>query len=187
MYLGKYINILTDFDPCSSRRVKCTRYTLASISTFWLVLISTFWLILTLVVVGGLSALDIPWQVYQHFDWFCSSRRLIHSSSCIISWYFLQACGFLRIFLQISLCLNIFLKEEKYHPMKERSSLYCVQTSIFSFVGRVCKSSKSNHPAGSGSPRPAPHSFRICYFCQVTPLFLIFLVGCPTVYNHGSR
>ena len=30
-------------------------------------LASIFWLILTLAVVGGLSALDIPWQVYQQF------------------------------------------------------------------------------------------------------------------------
>ena len=63
IYLGKYINILTDFDPCLHKRVKCTRYTLASISTYWLILtlaskrvkytrytlasISTFWPLLS--------------------------------------------------------------------------------------------------------------------------------------------
>ena len=59
---------------------------------------------------------------------------------------------FLRIFLQISLCLKIFLKVEKLPPRKERSSLYCVQTSNFLFVvmWRVCKSSKIKHPGGSG-------------------------------------
>ena len=30
--------------------------------------------------------------------------------------------------------LNIFLKEEKVPPRKERSSLYCLQTSSFLFV-----------------------------------------------------
>ena len=51
--------------------------------------------------------------------------------------------------------------------MKERSSLYCVQTSRFLFVGmwRVCKSSKIQHPGRSGGfvlltkgrHRPATH------------------------------
>ena len=61
-------------------------------------------------------------------------------------------------FLQISLCLKSSLKEEKYPLRKERSSLYCVQTSCFLFVGmwRVCKSSKK-HPKGpKGDPGPLP-------------------------------
>ena len=45
-------------------------------------------------------------------------------------------------------CLIIFLKEKKYPPRNETSSLYCVQTLSFLFVGmlRVCKSSKIKHP-----------------------------------------
>ena len=56
------VNVLTTRKVWQCSTFKCTRYTLASISTFWL--------ILTRAVIGGLSALDIPWQVYQHFDWF---------------------------------------------------------------------------------------------------------------------
>ena len=60
---------------------------------------------------------------------------------------------------------------------KKRSSLYCVQTSSFLFVGmwRVCKSSKIKHPGGfvlqtKERSRPADPFSRMFYFCQVTPL-----------------
>ena len=64
---------------------------------------------------------------------------------------------------------NFFLPlfERREVATKERSSLYCVQTSSFLFVGmwRVCKSSKIKHPGGSGGfvlstkgrPRTATH------------------------------
>ena len=55
--------------------------------------------------------------------------------------YFIQACHFSEFFLilgfffQISICLHIFLKEEKYPLRKERSStVYYVQISSFSFL-----------------------------------------------------
>ena len=53
-----------------------------------------------------------------------------------------------RIVLQILLLSQMFLKEEKYPPRKERSSLYCVQTSSFLFVGmwKVGKSCIIKHP-----------------------------------------
>ena len=57
-----------------------------------------------------------------------------------------------RIFYKSPIASVFFLKEEKYPPRKERSSLYCVQTSSFLFVAmwRVCKSSKIKHPGGLG-------------------------------------
>ena len=59
--------------------------------------------------------------------------------------WFLMICPGFRIFYKL-------LFASKYPPRKERSSLYCVQTSSFLFVGmwRVCKSSKVKHPGGSG-------------------------------------
>ena len=56
-----------------------------------------------------------------------------------------------RIFYKSPFASKCSLKEEKYPPRKERSNLYCVQTSSFLFVGmwRVCKSSKIKHPGVS--------------------------------------
>ena len=55
------------------------------------------------------------------------------------------------------------------------SSLYCVQTSSFLFVGmwRVCKSSKIKHQEVQGalSSRPTGDPGQLfLYFCQITPL-----------------
>ena len=48
------------------------------------------------------------------------------------------------------------------HHRKGRSSVYCVQTSSFLFVGmwRVCHFSKIKHPGGSGGSRPNGDLFR---------------------------
>ena len=42
---------------------------------------------------------------------------------------------FIIIIIIIIIIIMMFLKEEKYPPRKERSSMYCVQTSTFLFVG----------------------------------------------------
>ena len=52
---GWSVNVLTTRKVWHCSTFKCTGYTLASISKFWV--------ILTLVLVGGLSALDIPEQM----------------------------------------------------------------------------------------------------------------------------
>ena len=90
-------------------------------------------------------------------------------------------------FLQISLCLKIFLNEEKYPPWKERSSLYCVQTSSFLFVGmwRVSKSSvklniqefQSSRPKGDPGPLPVYQYLFTVVKSHPCYLFNYFLSG----------
>ena len=69
-------------------------------------------------------------------------------------------------FVQISLCLTSFLKEKKSPPRKERSSMYCVQTSSFLFVGmwRVCKSSKMKRPRVSSRLKGDLGLLKLQYF-----------------------
>ena len=110
-----------------------------------------------------------------------------------------QDFSWFQDYLQISLCLQMFVKEEKYQPRKE----YCVQTCIFMFLvmWSVCKSSKIKHPEGvRGFDQVETQTFypffMIFYFCQITPaaysslsklvvnvLFAVLLVWCVNKYN----
>ena len=97
-------------------------------------------------------------------------KGLLHNSS-------FQACDFSGYFLISG--VNFFPKspfasKEKYLPRKQRK----VKTSSFLFVWmwRVSKSSKINHPGGSGRLCPLDQRetqarypfFRFSYFCQIT-------------------
>ena len=142
-----------------------------------------------LVVEGGLNQGVVPAQILLRYGEGLRVLRLTPVKNGWTAICFLVQVGFktkinkskwtwtefLRIFpdfedfLQISHCLQ-----------GKKNSLYCVQTSSFLFVGmwRVCKSSKIEHPGGSGEFWPLDQRetqvrypfFRIFYFCQITPL-----------------
>ena len=104
----------------------------------------------TLVSLRRTKCCEYSWADFLELpSWIYCSTNLSSKSNTrpVISLDF----SWFQDFLQISLCLKVFL-EEKQPPREERSSLYCVQTSSFLFVGmwRVCKSSKIKHPGGSG-------------------------------------
>ena len=124
---GRFMQMLTCIDNC----LKSTIYTC----------ISMLFKPLTNFYKYNSSLIDVYlgyWQTFKHCspNVYCPyNHRPVISQD--FSWY--------QDFLQISLCINIFLNGEKYSPDKDRSRLYCFQTSSLLYVGmwRVCKSFKN--------------------------------------------
>ena len=148
------------------------------------------------VLIKNLQLFSDLWflMISHDFSWFL---MISHDFSRFFSWFLMISHDF-SWFLMISPDFSWFFlisgfcykspfasecswKKRSSHQGKNRSSLYCVQTSSFLFVEmwRVCKSSKIKHPGGSGGLCPLDQRetqarypfFRIFYFCQITLLF----------------